>query len=107
VEVVRAGDGLKAGGRERRIVDRGLGVGFEVPDEPASRDARIPPRVLGSNQDCELEQIAERRPAELAQRRLSDQEDAALDRSMEDRSRYLGPSTSAFLGPDGAQSLPR
>jgi hypothetical protein len=62
----------------------------------------------GSNEPLTpLEQLAERRPAELTKQRLGDEKVPALDRSVKGRSRMSlrCDAVPAFPGPDGRYSL--
>jgi len=106
--MVAAAEGGEAGRHERRVVDRRLLVPLEPFEQPACGDTRMALRLLVGDQRSQLEQVCERRPRDLgAERRLGDDEVAALDRPLEDRSRMAlrGDPTSS-PGPDGTPTLP-
>jgi len=91
---------------KRRVADRRLVVLLEPAQQPARRDARVPVRILERDQGRELEQLAERRPAELAERRLGDEEVAALERPLEDRSRMALRGDPALRSGAGRRRQP-
>ena len=77
--------------RERRIIDRGLRVLLEITNQPANRHPRLAPWILFGDQDRQLKQFGQRRPAEFAQGRFGDEQVAALDRPVEDRCARRNP----------------
>jgi hypothetical protein len=104
----------KAGGHERRFVDRRLVAFLEPSGEPACRDAGMPPGVLDGDQSGELERLDEGDAADLPQRRLGHEEVAAFDCSLEDPSRVAlcgqsdaspGPAASASVSIQEGRSL--
>ena len=95
----------EARGDERRVVDRRLIAELEVALEPSRRDARVPLRLLLGDQDRQLEQLGEGRPAERAKCRLGHLKVLTLDRPVENRPWMTLRSRGAFPGPDGSASL--
>lgn len=78
--------GGQTGRDESDVVDRRLVAPLEPPQQPPRRHSRVTLRRLESDQRSQLEKFAERWPAELAQHSFGDEQVAALDRPMEDRS---------------------
>lgn len=72
---------------ERGILDRRVAPSIQVPLKPAGGDAAVSPRVLLCDQGGQLDQLDERRPAELAERGLGGEQIAVLDGSVVDRPR--------------------
>ena len=91
----------EARGDERRVVDRRLIAELEVALEPSRPDARVPLRLLLGDQDRQLEQLGEGRPAERAERRLGHLKVLTLDRPVENRPWMTLRSRGAFQGAEG------
>jgi hypothetical protein len=77
----------EAGGDQRRLIDRHAVVLVEVAPKPASADARVPARILASDEQRQFERLVEAEPADLLRGRLGDDQVAALERSTKDRPR--------------------
>src|SRR5207245_1958986 len=101
--VLTSTERLKAGGDERRVIDRCIVDRLEIAQEPPSSHAAVPLRLLERDQGCEIEQVNERWPGDLsAQSRLGNSEVASLDRPLENHPRMpLRGQRSSRLGPDG------
>ena len=81
------------------VVDGRIVVLLEPSEQPPCRDACMPVRRLERDQRGQIEQLEQRRPAELAQQRFGSEQVAALDRPPVDRPRMaLLGQRSAFPG---------
>jgi hypothetical protein len=93
--------GERSGG-ERRLLDRGRRVLLEEAEEPAGRGARTAARVLQRDQRRQVERLEQRDAAELAHRRLGDEQVPAGDRSLEDGPRMTLCFRQCLSGAGGA-----
>jgi hypothetical protein len=88
--VLRPAERRQTAGEEGDVVEAGVGVGVEIAAQPACACPAVAVRALVRNQMDELEQLAERRPAELSEGGFGDEQVAVLAGSLEERTRMTG-----------------
>jgi hypothetical protein len=88
--VLRAAEGGETAGEKCDVVEAGVRVGVQIAAKPPCACAAVAMRALVRDQVDELEQLAERRPAELSEGRFGDEQVAVLAGSLEERTRMTG-----------------
>jgi hypothetical protein len=102
--VLRPAQGRKTTGQEGDVVEAGVGVGVQIAAQPPRSRPAVAVGALVRDQMDELEQLPERRPAELSQGRLGDEQVAVLARPLEQRTRMTGGNW-CLSGAGGTQRL--
>jgi hypothetical protein len=88
--VLRTAEGGETPGEERDVVEAGVRVGVQIAPKPPCACAAVAMRALVRDQVDELEQLAERRPAQLSEGRFRDEQVAVFTGSLEERTRMTG-----------------
>jgi hypothetical protein len=88
--VLRPAERRQTAGEKGDVVEPRVGICVEIPAQPACSCPAVPVRALVGDQVDELEQLAERRPAELSKRGFGDEQIAVLAGSLEERTRMTG-----------------
>jgi hypothetical protein len=88
--VLRSAECGEAAGEEGDVVEAGVGIRVEIPPQPPGARATVTVRALVGDQVDELEQLPERRPAELSEGCFGDEQIPVLAGSLEQRTRMTG-----------------